>query len=118
MDITVRCVVPEMEEVEPVQLTYQTAQGRYVGSVVTDYNETPTPNNGHLEALGAQRVVAIYLDEIQITGETDVPVSAQADVAIGDTGRVELGADRQPSCYWIVRNFSGQVVHSVSCCKT
>ena len=91
MDITVRCVVPEMEEVEPVQLTYQMAQGRYVGSVVTGYNETPTPNNGRLEALGAQKVVAIYLDEIQITGETDVPVSAQADVAIGDTGRVELG---------------------------
>ena len=90
-EITVRCVVPEMQEVEPAKLTYQPERGRYVGSVVTGYNEAPTPNNGRLEALGAQRVVAIYLDEIQITGETDVPVSAQADVAIGDTGRVELG---------------------------
>ena len=91
MEITVRCIVPEMQEVEPVKLTYQTAQGRYVGSVVTGYNEVPTPNNGRLEALGAQRVAAIYLDEIQITGETDVPVSAQAGTAIGDTGRIELG---------------------------
>ena len=91
MEITVRCIVPEMQEVEPVKLTYQTAQGRYVGSVVTGYNEVPTPNNGRLEALGAQRVVAIYLDELQITGETDVPVNAQADVTIGATGRIELG---------------------------
>ena len=79
-----------MQEVELVKLTYQPEQKHYVGSVVTDYNENPTPHNGRLEALGAQRVAAIYLDEIQITGETDVPVSAQADVAIGDTGRIEL----------------------------
>ena len=91
-EITVRCIVPEMQEVEPVKLTYQPALGRYVGSVITGYNETPTPNNGRLEALGAQRVVAIYLDEIQITGETDVPVNAQAGTAIGDTGRIELGS--------------------------
>ena len=91
MEITVRCIVPEMQEVEPVKLTYQTVQGRYVGSVVTGYNEVPTPNNGRLEALGAQRVVAIYLDELQITGDTDVPVNAQAGTAIGDTGRIELG---------------------------
>ena len=90
-EITVRCVVPEMQEVEPVKLIYQPEQGHYVGLVVTGYNESPMSNNGRLEALGAQRVVAIYLDEIQITGETDVPVSAQADTTIGDTGRIELG---------------------------
>ena len=89
-EITVRCVVPEMQEVELVKLTYQPEQKHYVGSVVTGYNEDPTPHNGRLEALGAQRVAAIYLDEIQISGETDVPVSVQADVAIGDTGRIEL----------------------------
>ncbi len=91
MEITVRCIVPEMQEVEPVKLTYQPEQGRYVGSVVTGYNKAPASNNGRLEALGAQRVVAIYLDEIQLTGETDVPVSAQVGTAIGDTGRIELG---------------------------
>ena len=91
-EITVRCIVPEMQEVEPVKLIYQPEQERYSGSVVTGYNATPTPRNGRLEALGAQRVAAIYLDEIQITGETDVPVSAQADVAIGDTARIELGS--------------------------
>ena len=90
-EITVRCIVPEMQEVEPVKLTYQPERGHYTGSVVTGYNGTPTSNNGRLEALGAQRVVAIYLDEIQITGETDVPVSAQAGTAIGDTGRIEIG---------------------------
>ena len=90
-EITVRCIVPEMQEVEPVKLIYQPEEGRYVGSVVTGYNEASASNNGRLEALGAQRVVAIYLDEIQVTGETDVPVSAQASTAIGDTGRIELG---------------------------
>ena len=91
-EITVRCIVPEMQEVEPVKLIYQPEQGCYFGSVVTGYNATPTPRNGRLEALGAQRVAAVYLDEIQITGETDVLVSAQADVAIGDTARIELGS--------------------------
>ena len=90
-EITVRCIVPEMQEVEHVKLTYQPEPEHYVGTIVTGYNETPTPNNGLLEALGAQRVVAIYLDEIQITGETDVPVSAQASILIGDTGVIELG---------------------------
>ena len=95
MQITVKCIVPEMQEVESVKLTYQPEQAYYVGSVATGYSEAPTPNNGRLEALGAQRVAAIYLDEIQITGETDVPVSAQVSVARGDTGRIELlGTDR------------------------
>ena len=89
--ITVRCIVPEMQEVEPMKLTYQPEHEGFVGSVITGYNEAPTPNNGRLEALGAQRVVAVYLDEIQTTGETDVPVSAQAGTAIGETGRIELG---------------------------
>ena len=90
-EITVRCIVPEMQEVEPVKLTYQPEERHYIGSVVTGYNEAPASNNGRLEALGAQRVVAIYLDEIQVTGETDVPVSAQVGTVIGDTGRIELG---------------------------
>ena len=91
MEVTVRCIVPEMQEVEHVKLTYQPEREHYVGTIVTGYNEAPMPNNGLLEGLGAQRVVAIYLDEIQITGETDVPVSAQADIVIGDTGVIELG---------------------------
>jgi hypothetical protein len=90
MEITVRCIVPEMREVESVTLAYQPERDRYVGSVATGYSEAPTPNNGRLEAAGAQRVAAIYLDEIQITGETDVPVSAQVSVRVGDTGRIEL----------------------------
>ena len=90
MEITVRCIVPEMQEVESVKLTYQPEQRDYIGSVATGYNEAPTRNNGRLEALGAQRVAAIYMDEIQVTGETNVPVSAQASVNIGDTGRIEF----------------------------
>lgn len=90
MEITVQLVVPETEEIEPVKLAYQQEQGRYVGSVFTGYSETPTPNDGHLEALGGQIAAAIYIDEIQATGDTNVPVSAQASVTIGDTGRIEL----------------------------
>ena len=93
--ITVKCVVPEMQEIESVKLTYQPEQECYVGSVATGYSEAPTSDNGRLEALGAQRVAAIYLDEIQATGETDVPVYARTSVAVGDTGRIELlGIDR------------------------
>lgn len=95
MEITVRCVVPEMQEIESVKLVYQPEPGYYLGSVTTAYSQDPTPNNGRLEAVGAQRVAAIYLDQIQTNGETEVPVSAQASVAVGATGRLELvGSDR------------------------
>ena len=90
MEVTVQLVVPETGEIEPVKLTYQSERGRYVGSVVTRYSETPIPNDGRLDALGEQIAAAIYIDEIQVTGETDVPVSAQASVVIGDTGQIEL----------------------------
>ena len=90
MEITVQLVVPETGEVEPVKLIYQPGRRRYIGSIVTGYSETPTPNNGRLDALGGQIAAAIYIDEIQATGETNVPVSAQASVTIGDTGRIEL----------------------------
>ena len=95
MEITVRCVVPEMQEIEFVKLMYQPEPGYYLGSVTTAYSQNPIPNNGRLEAVGAQRVAAIYLDQIQTSGETDVPVSAQVTVDVGDTGRIELvGLDR------------------------
>ena len=77
METAVQLVVPETGEIEPVKLTYQPAQERYVGSIVTGYSETPTPNDGHLDALGGQIAVAIYIDKIQVAGETNVPVSAQ-----------------------------------------
>ena len=97
-NITVRCIVPEMQEVEHVTTDLPAgARDVMLDQLLQDYNETPTPHNGRLEALGAQRVAAIYLDEIQITGETDVPISAQAEVAIGDTARIELGPTDEPS---------------------
>ncbi len=89
-EIAVQLVVPETGELEPVKLTFEPAQARYIGSIVTGYSETPTPNDGHLDAQGGQIAVAIYVDEIQVAGRTNVPVSAQATVTIGDTGQIEL----------------------------
>ena len=89
-EITTQLVVPETGEIESVKLSYQLEKEHYVGSIVTGYSEAPTPNDGHLDALGGQIAAAIYIDEIQATGNTNVPVSAQASVTIGDTGRVEL----------------------------
>ncbi len=90
MGIIVQLVVPETGETEPVKLTYQPEQRRYVGSIATGYSKAPAPNDGRLDALGEQIAAAIYIDKIQSTGETNVPVSAQASVTIGDTGGVEL----------------------------
>lgn len=89
-EIAAQLVVPETGEIEPVKLVYQPEKEYYVGSIVTGYSETPTPNDGHLDALGGQIAAAIYIDEIQANGNTNVPVSAQASVTIGDTGQVEL----------------------------
>ena len=89
-EITVNLVIPETEEIEPVKLTYQPEQRRYVGSIITAYSEAPTPNDSVLQAVGAQVAVAIYLDQIQATGETNIPVSSQASVRIGDTAQIDL----------------------------
>ena len=88
--VTINLVVPETEEIEPLELIYLPKQGWYRGLITTAYREAPAPGDGVLQAVGTQIVVAIYVDQIQATGETSVPVNAQASVEIGDTAKIEF----------------------------
>ena len=64
--------------------------GTYIGSIKTEYATEPTPLDGVLQVAGTQRVIATYIDEIQETGQTDVPVTAEAKVEVGNTGTLSI----------------------------
>ena len=93
-------IVPATEEVEVVQLTYQPVltdgamtrrkTNRYVGSIPTTYGETPNPNDGVLQAVGTQEIWVLYLDKIQQSGETNVPVGAKMTVRTSETAYIEF----------------------------
>ena len=83
-------IVPTTKEVERVQLTYQPGENRYVGSIPTAYGKTPNPNDGVLQAVGTQEIWALYLDKIQQSGETNVPMGAKMTVQTGETAYIEF----------------------------
>ncbi|MCZ6681163.1 MAG: discoidin domain-containing protein [Candidatus Poribacteria bacterium] len=89
-EVTVAVIVPETEEIETVELSYQPERGGYAGAIATAYSESPTPDDGILQAVGAQTVEAIYEDGIQATGETSAWISALARVEIGATAWIEF----------------------------
>ena len=92
-EINARLLVPQTPEVEIVNLSYKQDQDVYVGEIVTVYSETPVPGDGILQSVGKRFVQAVYLDEIQDTGRTNVPVSARADAVIGKTARIQFRPD-------------------------
>ena len=97
--ISARLIVPQTPEVEIVKLTYNQRQDLYAGEIVTAFSETPVPGDGILQSVGGRFVQAVYLDEIQDTGRTNVPVTARADAIIGKTARIQLrpATDRDAS---------------------
>ena len=95
--IEVALAVPETEEIETAKLTYRPDSGSFIGTIETAYGETPQPNNGVLQAVGRQIVQASYVDAIQATGKTNVPVHAETSVKTGVTTRLELGSGREDS---------------------
>ena len=95
--IEVVLAVPETEEIEKAKLTHQADSRSFIGAIETAYSETPQPNNGVLQAIGRQIVKASYVDGIQATGETNVPVHAETSVKIGVTTRLVLGSGRVDS---------------------
>ena len=99
-EITARLLVPQTPEVEIVKLRYRQDQDLYEGEIVSTYSETPAPGDGILQSVGKRFVQAVYLDEIQGTGRTNVPVSARADAVVGKTARIQF----RPATDWDTRN--------------
>ena len=89
--------VLETEEFEMAKLTRQADSGSFIGAIETAYSETPQPKNGVLQAIGRQVVRASYVDGIQATGKTNVPVHAETRVKIGVTTRLVLGSRHEDS---------------------
>ncbi|MDE0186471.1 MAG: discoidin domain-containing protein [Candidatus Poribacteria bacterium] len=92
--VEVTLTVPKTEEIETAKLTHQPDSNSFIGTIETAYSETPRPNNGVVQAIGEQIVRASYVDGIQATGKTNVPVHAETSVKTGVTTRLELGSGR------------------------
>ena len=99
-EISVRLLAPQTLEAESVKLSYKQNQDAYVGEIVTRYSETPAPGDGILQSVGKRYVQAVYLDEIQDTGRTNVLVSARVDAVVGKTARIQF----RPSMDWNTGN--------------
>lgn len=99
-EISVRLLAPQTLEAESVKLSYKQNQDAYVGEIVTKYSETPAPGDGILQSVGKRYVQAVYLDEIQDTGRTNVLVSARVDAVVGKTARIQF----RPSMDWNTGN--------------
>ena len=98
-EIKARLIVPQTPEAEFVKLSYKQNEEAYVGEIVTVYSESPAPGDGILQSVGKRFVRAVYLDEIQDTGRTNVSVSARADAVVGKTARIQF----RPSTDWNAR---------------
>jgi hypothetical protein len=61
----------------------------FAGSLATQYAESPADDDV-LQVVGLRTVQAVYVDAIQETGQTRVPVTASARARIGATGRLRL----------------------------
>ena len=99
-EISVRLLAPQTSEAESIKLSYNQNQDAYVGEIVTRYSESPAPGDGILQSVGKRYVQAVYLDEIQDTGRTNVLVSARADAVVGKTARIQF----RPSTDWHTGN--------------
>ena len=99
-EIKVRLLVPQTPEAEVVNLSYEQNQDAYVGEIVTVYSESPAPGDGALQSVGKRSVQAVYLDEIQDSGRTNMSVSARADAVVGKTARIQF----RPSTDWNAHN--------------
>lgn len=99
-EISVRLLAPQTLEAESVKLSYKQNQDAYVGEIVTRYSETPAPGDGILQSVGKRYVQAVYLDEIQDTGRTNVLVSARVDTVVGKTARIQF----RPGMDWNTGN--------------
>ena len=99
-EIKVHLLVPQTPEAEVVKLSYKQNQDAYVGEIITVYSESPAPDDGALQSVGKRSVQAVYLDEIQDSGKTNVSVSARADAVVGKTARIQF----RPSTDWNDRN--------------
>ncbi|GIX06480.1 MAG: hypothetical protein KatS3mg115_0883 [Candidatus Poribacteria bacterium] len=68
--------------------------GVFVGEVQTEYSTDPNPEDQVLQVVGTQEVQLVYLDRIQETGRTRVPMVVTARVAIGATAQLRIRTPR------------------------
>jgi hypothetical protein len=87
-EIAVRLTVKETDEAETVKL--KRGEGGYLGGIPTEFAKTPKPDDGVLQMMGLQTVIAHYTDEIQDDGRTNVDVRGVAKVGIGETAIVRI----------------------------
>jgi len=83
--------VTSKNDSEQVTLVDEKNTGTFIGSLETAYNTTGNKDDGTLQIVGGETIKALYMDVLQASGNTYVPVEASAAVDIGHDGVVIIG---------------------------
>ncbi|MDA1193488.1 MAG: hypothetical protein O3A46_17565, partial [Candidatus Poribacteria bacterium] len=67
-------------------------EGVFEVVAATEYGEVPIPDDETLQVVGTQSVEATYIDRLQESGQTRVPMVKSARVEIGATARLRIRA--------------------------
>ena len=76
---------------EQVTLIDEKNTGSFVGSLETVYSTVGKPDDGILQIAGGETIKAEYIDTLQASGNTNVPVEVSATVDVGNDGMIVIG---------------------------
>ncbi|HGJ64709.1 TPA: hypothetical protein ENS27_04885, partial [bacterium] len=64
--------------------------GVFLGLLKTEFSKEPNSNDKILQVQGGERITAIYVDKLRLTGESNVPVTDSSEVNIGTTAEMAI----------------------------
>lgn len=95
--MSISAVSEETHDSEMITLEEMSASaGVFLGSLVTKYSDTPDVGDKILQVRGNEKVTALYLDKLQATGETNVPVTDSCRVNTGSKGKITIYSKSHP----------------------
>ncbi|HIE29691.1 TPA: hypothetical protein EYP66_20675 [Candidatus Poribacteria bacterium] len=79
-----------------VPLTLSSAtEGAFFGELATEYGTKPILDDDRLQVVGGEQVEFTYLDKLQATGQTDVPVKVYCETRRGYNGLLTIYGERK-----------------------
>ncbi|MFQ6039378.1 MAG: discoidin domain-containing protein [Candidatus Poribacteria bacterium] len=72
-----------------------TTEATFFGELATEYGTKPILDDDRLQVVGGEQVEFTYLDKLQATGQTDVPVKVYCETRTGYNGRLTIYGERK-----------------------
>ena len=75
---------------EKIVLFSTSSEGNFSGSISTLYSTEAQISDGKIQAKGAEKIQAVYLDGLKETGETNIKVVDTCETNLGTTGSIHV----------------------------